>query len=140
MNVNEEDIELLSKLSVEENKAQGKWFRHLTLVLSTLLGILVSLGSTVHDSPLRHWCYGLAALLLALALCGCFVLLYTYSVWSATRAKEAYRSELNTAIREGRPIRPTGVVLPNWRNVVQIACYACVAAAFLLLGIFSLAT
>lgn len=137
--MNEEDMELLSKLSVEENKAQVRWFRHLTLVLSTLLGILVSLGSTVHDSPLRHWCYGSATLLLALALCGCFVLLYTYSVWSATRAREAYRSELNTAIREGRPTRPTGVVLPNWRNAVQLACYACVAAAFLLLGIFSLA-
>lgn len=137
--MNEEDIELLSKLSVEENKAQVRWFRHLTLVLSTLLGILVSLGRTAHDSPLRHWCYGLATLLLALALCGCFVLLYTYSVWSATQAKEAYRSELNNAIREGRPTRPTGVVLPNWRNVVQLACCACAAAAFLLLGVFSLA-
>lgn len=135
----EEDIEQLSKLSAVENKAQVRWFRHLTLVLSTLLGILVSLGSTVHDSLLRHLCYGSATLLLALGLGGCFVLLYTYSVWSATRAKEAYRSELNNAIREGRPIRPTGVVLPKWKDALQIVCYACIAAAFLLLGICSLA-
>lgn len=139
MEVNE-DLELLAKLSVEENKSQVRWFRHLTLVLSTLLGVLVSLGRTAHDSPLRHWSYGLATLLLSLALCGCFVLLYTYSAWSATQAKEAYRSELNNAIKEGRPIRPTGVVLPNWRKAVQVACYACVATAFLLLGVYSLAT
>lgn len=120
----EEDIEQLSKLSVVENKAQVRWFRHLTLVFSTLLGILVSLGSTVHDSLLRHLCYGLATLLLALGLGGCFALLYTYSVWSATQAKEAYRSELNNAIREGRPIRPTGVVLPKWKDALQIVCYA----------------
>lgn len=136
--ITNEDISQLSTLSVEENKAQVRWFRRLTLVLSTLLGVLVSLHRTAGDSPLCHWCYGLATVLLSLGLLGCFVLLYTYSVRSAGRAKEAYRSELNTAMREGRDIRPTGVVLPGWLNALQVACYACVGAAFVLLGVYSL--
>lgn len=41
--VDEQNLERLSTLSVEENKAQVRWFRHLTLVLSTLLGVVVSL-------------------------------------------------------------------------------------------------
>ena len=138
MRVYEESFGELAKLSVEENKAQVQWFRHLTLVFATLLGVLASLHTPVRDSRLCHLCYGLAVLLLSLALLLCFYLLYIYSAWSARQAKEAYRNELNSATREGRNIRPCGVVLPRWLGTLQIICYATSALAMLLLGVYSL--
>lgn len=137
MRTYEDGMVLLSKLSVEENKAQVGWFRHLTLVFATLLGVLAGLHTAVHDSRLSRLCYGSAALLLSLALLCCFVLLYIYSAWSAGRAKETYRSELNSAIKEGRDIRPCGVVVPKWCAALQIVCYTASALSLLLLGVYS---
>lgn len=132
------DLDMLSKLSVEENKAQVQWFRHMTLVFSTLLGVLASLHEPTPDNQLSHLCFGLAAFLLSLALLSCFALLYIYSTWSATQAKEAYRNELRNAIREERDIKPCGVHIPKWCEPLQIACYTLAALAILLLGIYSL--
>lgn len=136
--VDEQNLERLSTLSVEENKAQVRWFRHLTLVLSTLLGVVVSLRNTHSDSPLCHLSFGLATLLLSFGLCACFVLLYTYSVRSARQATIAYHNELNSAIKEHRDMLPVGVENPGWCSVLQRVCYACIGAAFLLLGVSSL--
>lgn len=139
--VNYEEAKLqLAKLSVEENKAQVQWFRHLTLVFATLLGVLASLHTTTHENQLSHLCYGLATLLLSLSLLSCFALLYIYSTWSAQQAKEAYRNELYNATKQGRDIQPCGVVLPKWCSILQKACYTTAAIAIVLLGIYSLIT
>lgn len=138
MSITGEDIELLSTLSIEENRAQVKWFRHLTFVLSTLLGVLVSLGNKTDDNRQCHYCFGLATLLLSLALLGFLALLYIYSVRSARQAKETYRNELNNAIRKETPIRPIGVSLPKGTQTLQIASFACAGVSFVLLGVYSL--
>lgn len=136
--VNESDYEKLSKITVEENEALRAWFRHVLLVTSTLLGILISLHPTSQGILLPRLCYSLAAFLLALGILGTFVVLYNFSAISARKVRKTYSDELKNAIREQRDIRIVGVKTPKYVYIIEKVSYGCIGGAFVLLALYSL--
>jgi hypothetical protein len=134
----EADFKEYARLTQEENKTICAWLRHILLVVSTLLGILISLGSNTQGCLYVRLCFSLANILFALATAGLLAVLYTYSAKSARDIREAYRNELESAIAEGRSMRPAGTNVSKAVFFLEKASYICIGAALILLAVYSL--
>jgi hypothetical protein len=128
----------LSEITQAENEKLCIWFRHILFVISTLLGILVSLHTNIPGCLYVRLCFSLSNVLFAMAIAGMLAVCYTYSAGSARSARTAYQNELLAAIREGRKLRPVGVNISKVFFLVEKASYVCIALALLLLAVYSL--
>lgn len=136
--VTDDDFNALQEIAREENKTLCFWLRHILLVISPLLGILISLQDTSQCNLYARLCFALACILLALGMLGLFVALYSHSAMSARSLREAYSRELQDAVREHRSMRPVGANIPKYALFCEKAAYACIGIAFLLLAVYSL--
>ena len=132
------NLEEYARLTQEENKTICAWLRHILLVVSTLPGILISLGSNTQGCLYVRLCFSLANILFALATAGLLAVLYIYSARSARDIRQAYRNELESAIAEGRSMRPAGTNIPKAVFFLEKASYTCIGTALILLAVYSL--
>lgn len=123
------------ELKKEQETSQVAWFRHVSLLVSTLLGILISLGDKSSDSQVYHYFLATSVLLLSAGCLGTLFLLYYGKVRKSRQDLESYASQIQEALRSSDPFVSYGKALPRWYNWAELVVYAIISLAFALLGI-----
>lgn len=95
----------------EFRRSKIAWLRHLLLLCSTVLGLLVGLQSTPLHTLLARWISALSIVLLALGIVVGAVALYGNTVLIAEKALRTHQDELQSALRENRPYEPFSLSL-----------------------------
>lgn len=118
MTINFHEVQLqAAKMSVQSLQDQGVFFRHILLVLGSVLSIAASLGSA-NESPLCiRLVFATAMVLLTVGTLACMATLLFHKEF-AMREMKAYLHENISAFQQGRQARP--VLVPKKR--VQIIC------------------
>lgn len=124
-----------AKLRKEQETYQAAWFRHVSLVVSTLLGILISLGNKSSDNQCYHYLLAFSILLLSTGCLGILFLIYYGTVRKSRQDSESYRKGFREALQSSDPFVSYGEALPRWYNWVELFAYASISLAFGLLGI-----
>jgi len=96
----------LKELNYDIQKLRTELLRHLILVASSLLAILVSLHSGSDEGNLQRWVFAVLSVVLALCILSAVVSLYA-QLHYLQKAKELYVSSSIKAVRESMKIRIT---------------------------------
>lgn len=124
-----------NKLKKELETSQAAWFRHVSFVVSTLLGILISLGNKSSDNQYYHYLLAFSVLLLSTGCLGILFLIYYGTVRKSRQDLESYRDGFRESAQSADPFVSYGEALPCWYNRVELIAYAIISLAFALLGI-----
>lgn len=135
-----EELKRLEELSMESHNTLCSWLRHILLVTSPLLGILVSLHDTPHSNLCIRLCFALSNALLASGILCVLVALYGYSTKTVREVFQSYYHKLELQASDDHPPVPLArlVEYPKYALRCEKAAYACIGIAFLLLGTYSL--
>lgn len=132
----DEQLEKRNKFMLVAFQTRVSFLQHLTIVSSTLLGILVAF----HPSPsisLPHLCLFLGAMVL---LVSSIVLSLTVShAYSAAMQDfyQKFRNELEISLESGIPMRPIRTALPNWKLKLIPVSYILLSLALVLLVVYT---
>jgi hypothetical protein len=135
----EQFAEKLSGINKELSQMQSEWMRHLILVASGLLGILVSLHTGTANCIQIRLCYVLATSLLSLGILSAAISLYA-EIYNLTKGRELYVEESKKALREGRNRKP---MLVQHRKIFLLSrtiAHVCFALSIVLLALYAVLT
>lgn len=127
------------KLQEDAINSSASWIRHLLLLASTLLGLLVSLspgGNLEPGTPLHtRYCFAVAILLLTLCiLSGCITL------FREVYYKRAYLSDFckatKKAVESHRSLEIVPLTVPHFFRQTERITYSSFALAFLSLFVY----
>jgi hypothetical protein len=121
------------------NRLMDKRFgtlRHLLLVASTALGILVSLHSNSSQPYIHRLLFGSATALLSLGCISIVVALYG-EIDTLTRLLRSLHAELKRAKSVGERAKPVGVGAKKLFLAAETCAYVFVAISFLLLSLYA---
>ncbi len=132
----DEQLEKRSKYMLIAFQSQVSFLHHLTIVSSTLLGILVAF----HPAPttaLPHLLLYLSAMaLLALSIALSLIVSRSYST-AMQDFYQTFRIELQRSLESGHPMEPIQTTLPNWKLKLIPASYTLLSIALVLLVIYT---
>lgn len=111
---------------------QESWFRHLSILLSTLLGIIVSLADKTGDNPAHHFCMAFGVSSLCIALLLSLILLFYKSTWLSNKEFATYREQLKKVDMrsDSSEIVYYSTSLPSFLVFVEALDYLSIASAF----------
>jgi hypothetical protein len=129
-------LDLLVGLAEKSADRQLSFFQHILLVSSSTFGILISLHSNSSSCLYIRMVFSLATVLLSLGCLSSALAVFDHS-FLVERARQAFRSEVQNAIREDREV--TFVVVEKKKRTVfcEKACYILLCMSMLLLSFYS---
>lgn len=118
-------------------KSKAYWMRHLLLIASSLLGILVSLHGLPQAGILARYSYLLILLTLSFGILTGGIFAYSELEYQ-TRAVEAFSKEIEVARQENRKVLPGLAKSLKFFVICEKTAYTCFLCSVMLLALYSI--
>jgi len=130
-------FEQLTELTEKIGERQSEWFRHLLLIASSLLGILVSLHSKTDNGYSARLIFLLVVFFLMFGILTGSLCLYA-EIHAMKKAKRLYIEEAKNSLAENRDIQAVFSKKPLWFSVCQVSTYIIFSGSVMLLAVYEL--
>lgn len=116
-------------------ESQSNWLKHLSLLSSTLLGLLIGLYDKPDDNPIHFLCMALGASTLSISVLCSLILLFFSMPWSSTQDYLTFRNQASKCDQSQNCFLVYGRNPPKWTACVRIAMYVALGLSFVLFAL-----